>query len=102
MDEWIEESKPKELTEIKRAEIEGTSNVGDREGIRVKLNKKEAIGHHKKSADNDNKKGIFNIGCCYQIGINDESKETPNARFYQNVSVLKKPMKIKKKGLMDC
>ncbi|RIB11416.1 hypothetical protein C2G38_2203469 [Gigaspora rosea] len=51
MNKWNEES---ELTIIEYSKIEGMLN---------------------KSANNDNEKEIFNIGFCYQIGINNRKKE---------------------------
>ncbi|KAF0545753.1 hypothetical protein F8M41_001928 [Gigaspora margarita] len=59
----------------------------------------EAISWHKKSDDNNNEKGMFNIGCCYQIGIDNKSKKASNAGFYQNEISLKKVYKDQKKGI---
>ncbi|CAG8688451.1 6987_t:CDS:2, partial [Gigaspora rosea] len=64
--------KPKKLTEVKHAEIEELSKVGDREGIGVESNENEVI---QKSADIGVEEEMMNIGHCYRDGIEVGRKE---------------------------
>ncbi|CAG8470460.1 2595_t:CDS:2 [Gigaspora rosea] len=66
-----EEGKPKKLPRVKRAEMEESSKVGDREGIRVESNENEVIW---KFADIGVEEEMMHVGCCYLNGIEIKRK----------------------------